>query len=80
MADILQAMDIGTRTDKGFSMPSEEEQIKTLMNRRANYGLGDINFEDLQKALGVNIPELQEGDMRRSLERAMERRAAGARN
>ncbi len=80
MADILQAMDIGTRTDKGFSMPSEEEQIKTLMNRRANYGLGDINFGELQKALGVNIPELQEGDMRRSLERAMERRAAGARN
>lgn len=80
LADILQAMDIGiTRTDQGFSMPSEEEQIKTLMKRRANYGLGDIELDDLQKALGLDIPMMEKGEYRDALQRAMERRASGAR-
>ena len=78
LADVLEAMDIGiTRTDSGFSLPSREEQIKALMSRRANYGLGDVDLEGLQKQLGLNVPEMQKGEYRDALERAMSRRASG---
>lgn len=78
LADILEAMDIGiTRTDEGFTMPSKEDQIRAIMKKRGNYGLGDITFEELQKELGLNVPEMQKGEYRDALERAMSRRASG---
>jgi hypothetical protein len=76
--DILEAMDIPfTKTDNGFMLPSKEQQIRRLMDMRENYGLGDITFKDLQNEMGLNIPEMQEGEYREALEQAMGRRAAG---
>ena len=80
VADILEAMDIGVnRFEGGFSLPSREEQIRTLMDRRANYGLGDITFKELQKELGLNVPELKPGEYAKMVEKALKDRAQGAR-
>jgi len=76
--DILQAMDTNpTKTETGFYLPSKEDQIQTLLKRRANYGLGDITFKELVNELGLNVPEMQEGEYKESLERALAKRAAG---
>lgn len=78
LADVLEAMDINvTRTDKGFSLPSREDQIQTLLKRRENYGLGDIGFKELLNELGLNVPEMEEGEYKEALERALAKRAAG---
>lgn len=76
--DILQAMDTNpTKTETGFYLPSKEDQIQTLLKRRANYGLGDISFKELVNELGLNVPEMEEGEYKESLERALAKRAAG---
>lgn len=80
LIDILEAMDTGaTRTETGFSLPSRDEQIRTIMNRRANYGLDDITINELKKELGLEDPKYKKGEYAEKLDAVLKDRAAGNR-